>query len=59
MLRPTECEPYLQPDKARPFSQRHALQQASILGHAQQAGLLQVSLLAPWAARHRMRMAML
>ena len=41
-LRPSECEPNLQPSKAQPFSLRHALQQASILGHAQQAGLLQV-----------------
>ena len=47
MLRPEECEPQLRvEDKDRPFQLRlqlrHGLQQASIVGHAQRAGLLHV-----------------
>lgn len=32
----------MQPDNMRPFSIKHAQQQASIVGHMHQAGLLQV-----------------
>lgn len=41
-LSPPECKDYLQPDNIRPFSLKHAKQQASIVGHLKQAGLLQV-----------------
>lgn len=35
------CQAHLQPDNHRPFSLKHAQQQASIVGHMQQIGLLQ------------------
>ena len=41
-LEPKACQAYLQPDNMRPFSLKHAQQQASIVGHMQQAGLLKV-----------------
>ena len=41
-LEPEACQAYLQPDNLRPFSLKHAQQQASIVGHMQQIGLLQV-----------------
>eukprot|EP00897_Mesotaenium_endlicherianum_P006426 jgi/Mesen1/5811/ME000293S04961 len=42
ILRPPECERYFGPerDRSAPFDERHALQQASILGNLQGAGLL-------------------
>ncbi|KAL0025254.1 hypothetical protein WJX77_010713 [Trebouxia sp. C0004] len=40
-LTPPECEAYLKPDNERPFSLKHAQQQASIVGHMKQSGLLQ------------------
>ena len=42
-LEPEACQAYLQPDNLRPFSLKHAQQQASIVGHMQHAGLLQVN----------------
>ena len=42
-LAPSACEAYLQPDNERPFSLKHSQQQASIVGHMQQSGLLQAS----------------
>ncbi len=39
-LHPPEAEPYMQPDAARPFSLKHATQQASMVGNMQHAGLL-------------------
>lgn len=44
-LSPPECDAYLQPDNIRPFSLKHAKQQASIVGHMREAGLLQVRML--------------
>ena len=41
-LEPAACQPYLQADNVRPFSMKHAQQQASMVGHMQQAGLLEV-----------------
>ena len=43
VLQPASCQEHLQPDNLRPFSLKHAQQQASIVGHMQQAGLLQVA----------------
>ena len=39
---PPECEAQLQPDNERPFSLKHAQQQASIVGHMKRSGLLTV-----------------
>lgn len=40
---PAACEPFMRPDIHRPFSAKHGLQQASILGNMQDYGLLEVS----------------
>ena len=39
---PDESRAYMQPDNLRPFSLRHAIQQASIVGNMLAAGLLKV-----------------
>jgi tRNA:m4X modification enzyme len=39
-LLPPEAEPYMRPDASRPFSLKHATQQASLVGNLQGAGLL-------------------
>ena len=39
---PASCLQYLEPDNLRPFSLRHATQQASIAGNLRRVGLLQV-----------------
>ncbi|GMH33104.1 hypothetical protein BSKO_00938 [Bryopsis sp. KO-2023] len=38
-LRPTECEPYMKSDGWRPFSKKHAVQQASLIGNMMEAGM--------------------
>ena len=43
VLLPTECLPYMQPSPDMPFTAKHARQQASIVGHMKQAGLLKVN----------------
>ena len=37
-----QCDAYLKPDNERPFSLKHAKQQASIVGHMHLAGLVKV-----------------
>lgn len=39
---PPACEPYMKPDSLRPFSLKHARQQASIVGNMEAEGLLQL-----------------
>lgn len=41
-VRPPESDDSLKPDHVNPFSLRHAMQQASIVGNMQRFGLLEV-----------------
>jgi hypothetical protein len=39
---PAACEPFMRPDIHRPFSAKHGLQQASIIGNMEDYDLLEV-----------------
>ncbi|KAF5843100.1 hypothetical protein DUNSADRAFT_2137 [Dunaliella salina] len=47
VLRPPQCEPLLQPQENRQFSIKHALQQASLVGHIVDMGLVSEQELCP------------
>ena len=53
---PTGSEDFLRPDHARPFSFRHAIQQASIIGNLGHAGLLQVTFVVGQGISYRQRL---
>ena len=42
ILMPAECQQFMAPSQDKAFHPKHAKQQASILGHMKEAGLLQV-----------------